>query len=136
MKHIITEYFSQMFQSNNVGVFDKALTRLDCRVTDDMNVWLDSEPTCEEIKNALFQMHPKKAPSPDGFHALFFQNFSEVVSLDIVALVKNWWRGTIFLDVINKTCISLIPKCKDPMLIFLISVQSTVVMWYTRSFLR
>ena len=55
MKHIITEYFSQMFQSNNVGVFDKALTRLDCRVTDDMNVWLDSEPTCEEIKNALLK---------------------------------------------------------------------------------
>ena len=80
MKHIITNYFSQMFQFNNTGVFDEALTGLGRCVTDDMNEGLDCEQICDDIKNALFQVHPTKASKPDGFHAPFFQNFWEVVS--------------------------------------------------------
>ena len=33
---------------------------------------LDAERTGEEIKTTLFEMHPNKAPGPDGMHALFF----------------------------------------------------------------
>lgn len=36
--------------------------------------FLESDITNEEIKRALFDMAPLKAPGSDGYHALFFQN--------------------------------------------------------------
>lgn len=35
---------------------------------------LDSSFSFEDVKKALFDMKPWKAPGPDGFHAGFFQN--------------------------------------------------------------
>lgn len=58
-------------------------------VNDDMNSILDEEPTNEEIREALFQMHPTKALGIDGFHALFFRKFWDIIDNDIVDLVKN-----------------------------------------------
>ena len=78
-----------------------------------MNAQLDCEPNEEEIQAVLFQMHHTKAPGPDGFHALFFQKFWDIASGDVIGLVKNWWRGNVGLDDINKNCITLIPKCRD-----------------------
>ena len=59
-------------------------------------------------------MHPTKAPGMDGFHAIFFQKFWDVIGDDIVGMVKSWWRGNIDLSNINKTCLSLIPKGSEP----------------------
>lgn len=79
-----------------------------------MNEMLDKEPNALEVREALFNMHPTKAPGPDGFHAIFFQTFWDIVGGDVVALVQNWWRGNIRFNDINKTCMSLIPKCNEP----------------------
>jgi hypothetical protein len=43
------------------------------RVTLAMNDSLDKPYTAEEVKSALFQMAPSKAPGVDGFTAGFFQ---------------------------------------------------------------
>jgi hypothetical protein len=41
----------------------------------------------EEIKRALFQMKPSKAPGADGFTAGFFQKHWQLVQGDITAAV-------------------------------------------------
>lgn len=41
-------------------------------MTHEMGESLDVEPTREEIREALFQMHPNIAPGPNGMHALFY----------------------------------------------------------------
>lgn len=87
------------------------MSELNHVVTDGMNEILDREPSGEEIKEALFQMHPNKAPGIDGMHALFFQKFWHIVGSDIIDFVQNWWKGRVNLNEANKTYIALIPKC-------------------------
>ena len=41
----------------------------------EMNNMLLEEFTPEEVKKALFQMNPTKAPGPDGMNTLFFQKY-------------------------------------------------------------
>ena len=79
-KHIITNYFFQMFQYDNMGDFDKALTGLGCCLTDDMNEWLHCERTRDAIKHAL-QCTLIKLRSRMVFMFFFFQNFWEVLML-------------------------------------------------------
>ncbi|KAL2895927.1 hypothetical protein RDABS01_000461 [Bienertia sinuspersici] len=111
---VVEDYFKGLFSSDNPTDFEAALAGLNGLVDNEMNETLDAEPSGEEIKNALFQMHPNKAPGPDGMHALFFQKFWNIVGNDIIYFVKSWWRGNQNLKNVNKTCVVLIPKCKDP----------------------
>lgn len=55
-----------------------------------MNSKLSEPYTGEEIRLALFQMHPDKAPGIDGFSALFYQKFWELIKDDIYAEVLNF----------------------------------------------
>lgn len=43
------------------------------RVNGNMNVFLNKPFEPEEVRTALFQMSPSKAPGVDGFTAGFFQ---------------------------------------------------------------
>ncbi|XP_021836918.2 uncharacterized protein [Spinacia oleracea] len=114
LEAIVSNYFSVLFASETPVGFDDAMAGITRVVTCDMNDIFDKEPTAEEIKEALFQMHPNKAPGPDGMHALFFQKFWHILGNDVVVFVKNWWNGSIDLNAVNKTCVVLIPKCENP----------------------
>ena len=49
------------------------------RVTADMNASLDKPFQPDEVRTALFQMLPSKAPGVDGFTAGFFQRHWDVI---------------------------------------------------------
>ncbi|XP_021859944.2 uncharacterized protein [Spinacia oleracea] len=114
MEDMVEVFFKSLFGSENPSEFEQAMAGTDLVVTEAMKVELDMEPSDEEIKVALFQMHPNKAPGPDGMHALFFQKFWHIVGVDIISFVKQWWRGQMDLSDVNKTCVVLIPKCENP----------------------
>ncbi|XP_021770735.1 uncharacterized protein LOC110734917 [Chenopodium quinoa] len=115
LERLISAYFENLFATSSPTGFQDALERIESVVMEDMNAVLDCEPTDEEIKSALFQIHPNKAPRPYGMHALFFQKFWQSVGPDIIAFVKSWWRGDVDLRDMNKTCIVLILKCTSPL---------------------
>lgn len=49
-----------------------------------------------EIKNAIFEMGPYKAPGPDGWSPIFFQTQWSIVGETVIRLVKETFeRGTI-----------------------------------------
>ena len=83
-------------------------------VTDDMNDFMDLELTTEEIHIATFQMHPTKALGIDGFHALFYQKFWDIIGDDVVCLVRRWWRELFDMKRINQTNVCLISKRNEP----------------------
>ena len=69
-----------------------------------------------ELHHALFQMHPTKAPGPDGKPALFFQKFWPVVGPSVTSAVLGVLNGVDEISHINHTFIVLIPKIKNPKL--------------------
>jgi hypothetical protein len=70
--------------------------------------------TKDELKEALFEMHPDKAPGPDGFNPAFYQHFWELCGDDIFVAVKEWLERGYFPSSLNDTNICLIPKCERP----------------------
>ena len=62
----------------------------------------------------MFSIGGLKAPGPDGFSAIFFQNLWEICKKDLMSLVADCFRrGRVHSDV-NNTLISLIPKIPNP----------------------
>ena len=54
---------------------EDVLTSMDSVVSEEMARSLTCSYTEEEVRAALFQMHPSKSPGPDGMSPFFFQKF-------------------------------------------------------------
>ena len=81
---IILDYFSAIFKTDNPLSFDKSLSAISTRVSEEMNRDLLAVFKVEEVRVTLQQMHPTKAPSPDGMSPIFFQKYWEIVGLDVI----------------------------------------------------
>ena len=73
IKGMAKDFYMNLFSSepnaNSEAILDAVLTK----VNPSINEELCKPYTAEEIKEELFQMGPRKAPGPDGFPALFYQ---------------------------------------------------------------
>ncbi|OWM66689.1 hypothetical protein CDL15_Pgr010340 [Punica granatum] len=70
-----------------------------------------------EIIGALKCLKPRKAPGPDGLHAIFFRKYWDIVGSSIKGFVRNIFEGGSLPKGANYTLISLIPKCPCPEII-------------------
>lgn len=48
-----------------------------------------SEITLEELEGIVFEMKKGKVPGPDGFLVEFFQEFWDIVKIDLLAVVQE-----------------------------------------------
>jgi len=86
------------------------LNTVPTKVTPNMNDQLLAPFTEKEVKEALFQMFPTKAPGPDGLPAHFFQQHWDVCGEEITEVVLRILKGDDNPSCINETLIVLIPK--------------------------
>ena len=116
IESIFNDYFSSIFTSSKPSDYnlEEVLSLLDPVITDDYNQILRKPYTKEEIYSALQQMHPCKAPGPDGMHAIFYQRFWHIVGDDVFTFVSNILHGSLSPSCVNNTNIALIPKVKSP----------------------
>ena len=84
------------------------------KITDDMLEVMSKLYSSEEVKVALFQMGPTKAPGPDGMNALFYQKFWHIVGNEVTEAVLQFLHTGHMVSDINYTHIVLIPKVKKP----------------------
>lgn len=84
------------------------------KVIVEMNESLIKEFTVEEIQTALLQLHPTKAPGPNGMSAIFYQKYWKTVGVDVTNMVLNALNLNMSIVDINKTNIALVPKVKHP----------------------
>ena len=52
-----------------------------------MNESLTYPYTADEVRLALFQMHPSKSPGPDGMSPFFFQKYWHIIGNDVTEAI-------------------------------------------------
>ena len=111
----VLTYFTSMFESAPMDHerIRSAVNLLTPRVTATMNSELCAPYSDMEIRAALFQMYPTKAPGPDGMPLEFFQKYWDVVGSDVCAAVRNFLHSGRLLKEVNFTHVYLIPKVSN-----------------------
>ncbi|XP_048633068.1 uncharacterized protein LOC125607235 [Brassica napus] len=89
VEKVAVDYFDGLFSSTNPGEFDSFLEEIGPSISPQMNLMLLRVATEEEVRQALFMMHPEKAPGPDGMTALFFKHSWNVIKKDVVELANK-----------------------------------------------
>ena len=84
------------------------------KASKEMNHDLIKDFSAEEVRTALQQMHPTKAPGPDGMSAIFYQKYWDIVGIDVKNMVLNVLNTNASLHDINDTYITLVPKVNMP----------------------
>ena len=116
--NIVEDYYKQLFTSSTSLDMDAIIESVDRVVTKGMAQSLTRPYTEEEVKTALFQMHPSKSPGHDGMSPFLFQKFWLIVGHDVTTVVLSILHSSRYLRKMNYTNIILIspppPKKKRP----------------------
>ncbi|KAL5569589.1 hypothetical protein UlMin_026164 [Ulmus minor] len=78
------------------------------------NASLINIPDWDEIRATVFRLGSFKAVGPDGFPALFFKSYWDIVGDDVVMMVRDFFITGSLHPNINSTNLVLIPKTKNP----------------------
>ena len=114
VEKVVVNYFDDLFQTITPTGFDGFLDEIRSSITPQMNQRLLRLPTEEEVRLALFMMHPEKAPGPDGMTALFFQHSWHIIKNDLLEMVNSFLISGKLDTRLNITNICLIPKKERP----------------------
>jgi hypothetical protein len=117
MQAMTADFYKQLYTSEGVQGMDQVLQHVPRKVTPAMNEILTAPYAADEVKNALFQMFPLKAPGPDGYPAFFFQKHWDICGSDVTKAVLSIVQGSESAECINDTILVLIPKVKNPTLL-------------------
>lgn len=71
MQYMTRDFYRNLYSSQGTLNMEQVLCHVPRKVTDEMNAFLCRPFTEKEVKEALFQMSPLKAPGPDGYPAHF-----------------------------------------------------------------
>jgi hypothetical protein len=106
-------YYTRLFMSARPHNIEMCISAIGRRVTDGMNEKLNAIFTSEEVKQALDQMGPLKAPGPNRFTTSFYQHNWETIGPEVCEAALYFLNSS-YLDVlINATNIALIPKGRN-----------------------
>ena len=109
----VIDYFNNIYALASSGI-DEVIDAIPTRVTEEMNENLNKSFTREEVAIALKQIHPTKAPGPDGMSTIFYQKYWSIVGCSITNMILNILNNNLSMACLNKTNIALIPKVNNP----------------------
>lgn len=112
----ISEYFSSLFSSSNPDpmLIQESLRDVMVSVSDEMNQGLLRPFVTEEVEVAAKQIHPNKAPGPDGLSGSFFHKCWKTVGPDVTKVCLDVLNRRSSPEPLNDTMIVLIPKIPSP----------------------
>ena len=101
-------FYKNLYSSEGVSDMELVLDTVPTKITPVMNDQLLAPFERKEVKEALFQMFPTKAPGPDGFPAHFFQFHWDLCGEEVTSVVLRVLREEDDVLSINDTLIVLI----------------------------
>jgi hypothetical protein len=114
MADMTTTFYENLYTSEGVENMNEVINVIPTKVTAEMNNMLLKQISGDEVKTALFQMFPTKAPGPDGFPAHFFQTHWDLCGKEVTQAVLRVLKGEDNMREINQTFVVLIPKVASP----------------------
>jgi hypothetical protein len=115
IKLVVVHTFESLYIETQNSVIDPtsySLSLIPSLIQENLNNRLTKVVDQQEIKEALDQMHPDKAPDPDGFTARFFQHSWDTIKSDLTKLIKKSQTCVKIGGGTNSSFLSLIPKEK------------------------
>ena len=109
---VFASFYEELFKSGCIGDSTAVTEKVQVSLTEAQIRLLAAPYTGEEVREALFRMHPTKAPGPDGMSAVFFQKFWHVVGKDVIDETLEILNNNGVVGSINQMHIVLIPKKK------------------------
>uniref|UniRef100_A0A803NXE1 Endonuclease/exonuclease/phosphatase family protein n=1 Tax=Cannabis sativa TaxID=3483 RepID=A0A803NXE1_CANSA len=86
LSQVMVDYYTDIFHSKGSN-YAKVLDVIQPSITYEDNVALLQPVLEEEVRHAVFQMHPNKSPGPDGLTPAFYQKCWHIVGKDVVKMV-------------------------------------------------
>ena len=114
VEDIAMKYFQNIFTTSSPTRIEETVAAVNHVVSDEINQQLLLPYTSEEVRVALFQMHPSKAPGSDGMSSFFFQKYWHIMGSSVSTAVLSVLNSGKLLRKINLTYIALIQKKKSP----------------------
>lgn len=109
LEGLMISYFNDLFKSSTTE-WDSVVKHMHSPVTEEHNASMLKPVDHQEVKNALFHMHPEKSPGPDGLSPGFYQKYWSTVGGDITRLVQDFFITGGFEEGVTDTNIVLVPK--------------------------
>ncbi|XP_019167296.1 PREDICTED: uncharacterized protein LOC109163029 [Ipomoea nil] len=114
MTGVVLDYFKHIFTSSNPMNGDLIFSNVTPQVSQAQNVLLVRPFEIGEVRDALFEMYPDKAPGPDGMNPGFYHNFWDIVGSDVSNFIVNCLNTCSLPPSLNNTDVVLIPKKDVP----------------------
>jgi hypothetical protein len=106
---IMSSYYKDLFSPSVYSSIN--VSNLNMNPLSDTDISLLTAPfNINEIKEVVFEMKHNRAPGPDGFPSDFFQNFWELIHMDIWNLFKDFYDGNLDIERLNYGMVTLLPK--------------------------
>lgn len=93
---VLADYFMSLFSSTRHVDINSVTSLVAGRITTQHLEILSRPIIKEDVEEALFQMHPNKAPGVDGLPALFYHKFWHIVGEDrsVLSSCFTWFYLT------------------------------------------
>ncbi|GJW42633.1 hypothetical protein Tco_0071432 [Tanacetum coccineum] len=110
----IDHYLGFLGQKGNTSNFNSE--DLLCKqLTMDVATHMVRDISNQEIHNAMFAIGDIKASGLDGYTAAFFKGAWDIIVVDVIKAIKEFFINGVLLKELNHTTLALIPKVPTPL---------------------
>ena len=110
MAECLIQYYRELFTSDQAPPCEVATSTIHSAISEEMNSQSSYDFMAWEVQQAIKQMAPLQAPSPDGMPPFFYQHYCDLIGDDITLSILNFLNTASLLEHLNHIFITLIPK--------------------------